>query len=98
MHSSIALLSAFAASVFAKTITVTVGKGGLVFNPDTITAAVGDVVEFHFFGSIHTAVQGDFSTPCAMGSLKGTGFNSGPINNKPDGTVCLLFLPLLLLT
>lgn len=98
MHLSIALLSTLVASTFATTITVTVGKGGLVFNPDTITAAVGDVVEFHFFGSIHTAMQGDFSTPCAMGSLKGTGFNLGPINNKLDGTICLLSLPLLLLT
>jgi plastocyanin len=48
MHSSIALLSALAAGAFAKTITVTVGKGGFVFNLDTIAAAVGDVVEFHF--------------------------------------------------
>jgi plastocyanin len=97
MHLSIALLSILAASAFAKTITVTVGKGSLVFNPDTITAAVGDIVEFHFFGSIYTAVQGDFSILYTIGSLKGTGFNSGPINNKPDRTVCLLFYPLLLL-
>jgi len=44
------------------------------------------MLEFHFFGSIHTAVQGDFSTPCQMGSLIGSGFDSGPINNKADGS------------
>jgi plastocyanin len=92
MHSSIAILSILAASALAKTISVYVGKGGLVFSPDTIAADVGDVVEFHFFGSIHTAVQGDFSTPCAIGSLKGTGFNSGPVNNNADGTVRLVAL------
>jgi hypothetical protein len=87
MHSSIALLSVLAASAIAKAIPVMVGQSGLVFSPDTVTAAVGNVVELRLFGSLHTVVQGDSSTPCSMGSLAGKSFNSGPINNAPDGTV-----------
>ncbi len=88
MHSAIAL-AALVASAAAKTIVVTAGQGGLVYSPDSVTAAVGDTVEFHFFASFHTAVQGDFNTPCMRGSASG-GFNSGRINNKADGSVRLL--------
>src|SRR5450432_1369563 len=80
---SIALLAAMIASAVAKTIQIDVGKTDLVFSPDTTTAVVGDVLEFHFYSSSHTAVQGDFSTPCQMGSMMSSGFNSGPI----DGSV-----------
>ena len=70
MHSSIALVAlAAAGGALAKTIQIDVGKGGLVFSPDTSTAAVGDTLEFHFYSAFHTAVQGDFSTPCQRGSL-----------------------------
>jgi plastocyanin len=96
MHSSLALIAFMAAgSAVAKIIEIDVGKGGLVYSPDTVTADVGDTLEFHFFASFHTAVQGDFSTPCQRGSLESTGFNSGPINNKADGTVRLPFLSIL---
>lgn len=87
MLSSNALLAAIVASVAAKTIEIDVGEGGLVFSPDSTTADVGDTIEFHFFASFHTAVQGDFNTPCQRGSLESSGFNSGPINNKADGSV-----------
>jgi plastocyanin len=92
MHLSIAWLAVIATNAVAKTITVDVGESGFVFNPDTITAAVGDVVEFHFYGSIHTATQSDFDTPCQMSSSAGPGFNSGPIHNQPDGSVRPFFL------
>lgn len=89
MHSSIALsaltLIVVTGSAVATTITVNVGKTGLVFNPDALTAAVGDVIKFYFFSSAHTVVQGDFNTPCARGSLESTGFNSGLINNNTNG-------------
>lgn len=32
---------------------VDVGEGGLVFNPSSVTAAEGDVVEFHFYPQKH---------------------------------------------
>ncbi|PMD21368.1 hypothetical protein NA56DRAFT_540816, partial [Hyaloscypha hepaticicola] len=38
----------------------------------------GDVLEYHFVGDIHSAVQGDFSSPCAQSS---TGFDSGPVTS-----------------
>lgn len=90
MHSSINLsvlaLMAAAGSAVAKIIVIDAGMGGFVYSPDTSTANVGDVLEFHFFGNFHTAVQGDFANPCQRAS---GGFNSGSINNKPDGSVCL---------
>lgn len=54
---------------------VTVGAGGgLSFSPDTITAAVGDIVQFHFNPLNHSVVEGDISTPCKP---KSGGFYSG---------------------
>jgi hypothetical protein len=88
MHPCISLLAAIAATAVAKTIVINAGQSGFTFSPDSVTANVGDTLEFHFFGSIHTAVQGDFSTPCQMGSLLGSGFDSGSISNKADGSVC----------
>jgi len=70
----------------AKTIVIDVGKQGLTFSPESSTADVGDTLEFHFFNTFHTAVQGDFDTPCQEGSLSDTGFNSGPIKNGADGS------------
>ena len=90
MHSSLGFLLAIAATVTSKTVVINAGQSGFTFSPDSATADVGDVVEFHFFGSIHTAVQGDFTTPCQMGSLMGSGFDSGSIDNKGDGSVCPL--------
>ena len=85
MLSYLPILAALAATAAAKTVVITAGQGGtLTFTPDTATADVGDTIEFHFIGSIHTAVQGDFGSPCQMSS---SGFDSGPINNKADGSV-----------
>jgi plastocyanin len=44
--------------------TVSVGKDGLVFTPDTITAKVGEEIEFQFFPKNHSVVQADFNNPC----------------------------------
>ena len=78
MHNSFGAMVALVATVAAKTIVITAGTGGLAFSPDTVTADVGDVLEYHFVGSIHSAVQGDFSSPCAQSS---TGFDSGPVTS-----------------
>lgn len=46
-RSLLALLAATGASVvFAATFNVTVGLGGLVFNPNQVTAAAGDTISF----------------------------------------------------
>lgn len=49
---------------FGKTIQVNAGQGGLVFNPPTVTAEVGDVVEFAFYPQDHNVVQSAFDSPC----------------------------------
>jgi len=45
--------------------TIAVGKDGLVFTPDTLTAAAGTTVEFHFYPQIHSVAQSSFDSPCA---------------------------------
>ncbi|RFU34272.1 hypothetical protein B7463_g2051, partial [Scytalidium lignicola] len=56
---------------------VDVGPNGqLVFSPDSIVAAVGDIVEYHFNPKNHSVVQGAFNTPCQTGSVT-DGFFSG---------------------
>ncbi|OCK81858.1 Cupredoxin, partial [Lepidopterella palustris CBS 459.81] len=55
--------------------TVTVGKSGFVFSPDTITASVGEQVQFQFFPPNHTVTQSSFETPCQP--LNSTSFFSG---------------------
>src|SRR5438045_9118207 len=44
---------------------VNVGAGGLVYSPNSITAAVGDMVEFHFSSISHSVAQSSFGTHCA---------------------------------
>jgi hypothetical protein len=84
MYALLAFLAALAATATAKTVVINVGQSGLTFSPDSNTADVGDTLEFHFFGSIHSAVQGDFATPCQMSA---SGFDSGTIDNGADGSV-----------
>lgn len=43
---------------------VTVGLGGLVFNPSNISAAVGDIVNFSYHPKNHSVTQSSFKTPC----------------------------------
>lgn len=64
---------------------VQVGDGGLNYNPSSLTAAVGDQVEFHF-SPFHSVTQGSFANPCAP--LDG-GFNSGVVTSS---SVCFTFV------
>ncbi|RFU25193.1 hypothetical protein B7463_g11140, partial [Scytalidium lignicola] len=49
----------------AQTHTVVVGgSAGLVYTPNTINAAIGDMVIFTFMSMNHTATQSAFATPC----------------------------------
>lgn len=86
MRSSAAIaLAAFSALSYAKSITVEVGENGLVFDPSSVTAAVGDVVQFKFY-SFHSVIQGSFNSPCSVGSVT-NGFSSGNVNGKSGGDV-----------
>ncbi|KAK0727690.1 hypothetical protein B0T26DRAFT_605630, partial [Lasiosphaeria miniovina] len=57
----------------AKTIRVSLGS--LVFTPDTVTAAVGNVIEFSFPVN-NSATMSDFDTPCTP-AKEAAGFHSG---------------------
>ena len=86
MRSSIStILAALTALSHAKTISVDVGEKGLSFNPDSVTADVGDVVEFKFYGQ-HSVVQGSFDSPCNVGSVS-NGFSSGVVAGSSSGDV-----------
>jgi plastocyanin len=70
------LLAAAAASQATATTTIiNVGQNGLAFSPNSVTASVGDILEFHFFAGDHSAGLADFSSPCKP-SANG-GFFSG---------------------
>lgn len=59
------------------------GSAGLVYTPNSINAAVGDIVQFNFLSKNHTVTQSSFATPC----IKSVGgFDSGFMPN-PNNTV-----------
>jgi plastocyanin len=65
-----------------RTIVVQVGanNNSLTFKPDNIKAAVGDAVQFQFYGGNHTVTQSTFDQPCQPINLNNrnvTGVHSG---------------------
>ncbi|ETI23916.1 hypothetical protein G647_05723 [Cladophialophora carrionii CBS 160.54] len=78
---SYALLSlgVVASIAHAATFDVDAGENGLSFEPDTITAAMGDTVNVHFYPGGHTATQSTFDNPCSPMS---GGINSGVVNSN----------------
>jgi hypothetical protein len=65
-------------------VQVTVGgPGGLVYSPEQLAPAVGDLVVFEFWAANHTVTQSPFDTPCKK--LEG-GLDSGFMAN-PNNTV-----------
>ncbi|KAH8888207.1 hypothetical protein GQ53DRAFT_749136 [Thozetella sp. PMI_491] len=70
------------------THSVDVGKGGLAFSPNSLTAAVGDTVIFTFFNANHTATQSAFDTPCdPLAGGMDSGFQpnaNGTVNPPPQ--------------
>ena len=70
------------------TIAVGATNGSLLFFPDTITAAVGDVVQFQFHPANHSVTESDFGTPCQP---KSSGFYSG---FNPLAATALVDVPL----
>jgi len=74
-----------AASAATWQINVSNATAGLVFNPNNITAAVGDTVEFIFNPKNHSVTQSSFAQPCTP--LSG-GFDTGflPVTNGTDNS------------
>ena len=67
--------------VHAAVVQVQAGPNNqLVFSPDTVTANVGDTVNFQMVGALHTVAQspGRLNGPCDTGS----GFDSGPTHGE----------------
>jgi hypothetical protein len=82
MYRSLISVLALVATASAATIKIDVGEEGLNFTPSSQTAAVGDILEFHFFPGGHGAAQGTFETPCTPST---NGFFSGFIPGNTDG-------------
>ncbi|KAM3074648.1 hypothetical protein ACMFMG_008076 [Clarireedia jacksonii] len=59
------------------------GKPNLVYTPDSVQAAVGDMVVFQFMAQNHTVTQSAFTTPC---DKLADGMDSGFMAN-PNGTI-----------
>ena len=43
---------------------IDVGEDGLLFSPNSVTAAKGDQLEFHFYPQAHSVAQSTFDKPC----------------------------------
>ncbi len=56
-------LTCLASQTQAKTIVVNVGDGGLVFKPDSVTAAQGDMVQFNYLHGVSHSQQICFGFP-----------------------------------
>ncbi|KAG6030691.1 hypothetical protein E4U19_000324 [Claviceps sp. Clav32 group G5] len=70
-----------AASVAADTIKIT-ATADSTFNPNSVTAKAGDVLEFHFQSGNHSVVAGDYHFACSPLPI-GYGFFSGYVNVDP---------------
>ncbi len=76
--STVAAAAAQTSSSSGPVHTVKVGDGSLQFSPSTISAKVGETVEFHFFPNTHSVAQSTFAKPCTP-LANGTSFFSGGI-------------------
>jgi plastocyanin len=73
---------------------VDVGSGGsLTYNPNTLTAAVGDKVNFHFFPLNHSVVQSTFSEPCTPTQPQGIFSGFMPVSSGEGVGVHALSIP-----
>lgn len=50
---------------------ISVGRDGLTFDPNTTTAAIGDIIEFRFWARNHSVVAGHFTQACVPASRGG---------------------------
>ena len=66
-----------------QTHVVTVGGTSLVFNPSSIQAAIGDIVEFHYLAKNHSTTQSSFAKPCVNAHQFDAGFVPNPTGMSP---------------
>ena len=71
------------------TVKVSNANGDLSFSPNDFSAAVGDTVEFHFYGPKHSVAQSTFAAPCAPANANA--FFSGPITTSGSGVNSEIF-------
>lgn len=86
-------------TAMAKTTVINFGEnGGFVFDPDTIQAHTGDVLEFHFFGPNHSVVMGDFTVACEPAPDGGfySGFHPVSGSGQSVGSLLLVVLSIML--
>ena len=81
MFANILLLVSLGLQANAATKAVSVGREGLNFDPNTITATQGDVIEFRFWARNHSVVAGTFDRACVPATRGG--FFSGFIPTAP---------------
>ncbi len=83
MAESMTMPNAIAAPAATHTVVVG-GKAGLVFTPDSLSAAIGDSVLFVFHSQNHTLTQSTFDQPCKKMEA---GIDSGFMPNKDNSVV-----------
>lgn len=76
MPSIKSVLATAALAAIARAETIQVTASGESFDPDTIEAEEGDIIEFHFDGGNHSVASGLYDHACAPSNL-GSGFFSG---------------------
>lgn len=73
-------LSGLAAAQTVHVVEVSDAAGKKIYSPDSLTANMGDMVQFQFLSGNHTVTQADFDNPCQPIGLHEAGvmgFNSG---------------------
>jgi len=69
------LLLTLAYPLAATAAKIPISLGSLAFTPDTVTASIGDILEFTFHPVNNSATMSDFHRPCTP--AKTGGFHSG---------------------
>ncbi|KAM0512024.1 hypothetical protein ACHAPE_009268 [Trichoderma viride] len=91
MPSVKSLLSAAAVACLASAETIKItATSSNTFDPSSVTASHGDILEFHFEPKNHSVVSGLYAFPCTPMQL-GTGFFSGFTFNSTDGEADKVF-------
>jgi len=81
------LIAGFVALSSAATIQIAVGKDGLVFTPNSVTAAKGDIIEYQFFPPTHSVNMADFNNPCMPAASGGFGSGAFTTSNGMNSNV-----------
>ncbi|KAE9964874.1 hypothetical protein EG328_010135 [Venturia inaequalis] len=60
-------------------------KNELVFSPNSVTAKVGEMVQFQFYSKNHSVAAGDFASPCTPQQSASNAFYSGFMPTDKEG-------------